>query len=133
MDKYKRTRTTVSLLNYHFVFCPRYRRKVFLIDGLEDYFKSLVVQICGQNGVDILAMECHVDHCHLFVSMPPTMSPSEFMKIIKLNTSGALRHTFSDHLKSPTLWTRSFFVSTAGDVSSETIKKYVLSQKTRGA
>ncbi|MCF2618188.1 IS200/IS605 family transposase, partial [Oscillibacter valericigenes] len=22
------------MLNYHFVFCPRYRRKIFLIDGL---------------------------------------------------------------------------------------------------
>ncbi|MGE8204765.1 IS200/IS605 family transposase, partial [Heyndrickxia sp. NPDC080065] len=30
MDKYRRTSTTVSLINYHFVFCPRYRRKIFL-------------------------------------------------------------------------------------------------------
>ena len=133
MDKYRRTRTTVSMLNYHFVFCPRYRRKVFLIDGLEEYFKSLVVQICGQNDVDILAMECHIDHCHLFVSLPPTMSPSGFMQMLKSNTSGALRDKFSDYLKSPTLWTRNFFVSTADDISSETINQYVLSQKTRGA
>ncbi|PFM05730.1 IS200/IS605 family transposase, partial [Bacillus anthracis] len=27
MDDYRRTKTTVSLINYHFVFCPRYRRK----------------------------------------------------------------------------------------------------------
>ncbi|MEJ6528296.1 IS200/IS605 family transposase, partial [Exiguobacterium sp. USCH10] len=27
---YRRTHTTVSLINYHFVFCPRYRRKIFL-------------------------------------------------------------------------------------------------------
>ena len=58
---------------------------------------------------------------------------SGFMQMLKSNTSGALRDKFSDYLKSPTLWTRSFFVSTAGDISSETIKQYVLSQKTRGA
>ncbi|MCY9502365.1 IS200/IS605 family transposase, partial [Paenibacillus larvae] len=27
MQEYRRTATTVSLINYHFVFCPRYRRK----------------------------------------------------------------------------------------------------------
>ncbi|TPG87842.1 IS200/IS605 family transposase, partial [Brevibacillus laterosporus] len=27
-QEYRRTTTTVSLINYHFVFCPRYRRKV---------------------------------------------------------------------------------------------------------
>ncbi|MGF9820564.1 IS200/IS605 family transposase, partial [Brevibacillus agri] len=26
MNEYRRTSTTLSLLNYHFVFCPRYRR-----------------------------------------------------------------------------------------------------------
>ncbi|MDD2375534.1 MAG: IS200/IS605 family transposase, partial [Eubacteriales bacterium] len=24
-SEYKHTKTTVSLINYHFVFCPRYR------------------------------------------------------------------------------------------------------------
>lgn len=40
---YRRTATTVSLVNYHFVFCPRYRRKIFLIDGVEARFKELVL------------------------------------------------------------------------------------------
>ncbi len=31
----------------------------------------------------------------------------------------------------PSLWNRSFFVSTAGNASSDTIKKYVDEQKTR--
>jgi len=31
----------------------------------------------------------------------------------------------------PSLWTRSYFVSTAGNVSSETIKIYVENQKKR--
>ncbi len=28
-NKYRKTITTASLINYHFVFCPRYRRKIF--------------------------------------------------------------------------------------------------------
>ena len=130
-NEYKRTNTTVSMLNYHFVFCPRYRRKIFLIDGLEERFKESVLQICEQNQMEVLAMECHVDHVHLFLSALPKYSPADIMRIVKGNTSRVLLSEFSDILRSPTVWTRSYFVSTAGNVSRETIRRYVESQKTR--
>ena len=130
-NEYKRTSTTVSMLNDHFVFCPRYRRKIFLIDGLEDRFKESVLQICEQNQMEVLAMECHVDHVHLFLSALPKYSPADIMRIVKGNTSRVLLSEFSDILRSPTVWTRSYFVSTAGNVSSETIRRYVETQKTR--
>ena len=130
-NEYKRTSTTVSMLNYHFVFCPRYRRKIFLIDGLETRFKESVLQICEQNQMEVLAMECHVDHVHLFLSALPKYSPADIMRIVKGNTSRVLLSEFSDILRSPTVWTRSYFVSTAGNVSSETIRRYVETQKTR--
>lgn len=87
---YRRTKATVSMINYHFVFCPRYRRKLFLVDGFEARFKELVTQICEQSDIVILAMECHIDHCHLFVNAPPTLSAAEIMKIIKGTTGRIL-------------------------------------------
>lgn len=129
-NEYKRTSTTVSMLN-HFVFCPRYRRKIFLIDGLESRFKESVYQICRQNQIEVLAMECHIDHVHLFLSTLPKYSPADIMRIVKGNTSRILLQEFSDVLKSLTVWTRSYFVSTAGNVSSATIQRYVEEQKTR--
>ena len=132
-DKYRRTPTTVSMVNYHFVFCPRYRRKLFLIDGLEPRFKELVAQICRQNDFEILALECHIDHCHLFLNVPPQVSPADVIRIIKTNTSRVLLKEFSNVIQTNTIWTRSYFVSTVGDISSATIQRYVESQKTRGA
>lgn len=129
---YRRTRTTVSMLNYHFVFCPKYRRKVFNIEGFEDRFKQLAVETCKRNGIRILAMECHIDHVHLFVSADPILSPADIMRIIKTNTSRVLLKEFSNIIKTNSLWTRSYFVSTAGNVSSEIIQQYVESQKTKG-
>lgn len=129
--KYRRSATTVSMVNYHFVFCPRYRRKIFLIDGLETRFKELVAQICEQHEIDILAMECHIDHCHLFVNAPPTLSPAEIMKLVKGTTGSILKKVFFTS-ENARIWTRSYFVSTAGDVSSATIEHYVREQKTRG-
>lgn len=130
-NEYRRTKTTVSLINYHFVFCPRYRRKIFNIPGVEDRFKDLTSAECERLGIKILAMECHIDHAHLYLSCLPTMSPSDIMHRVKGATSYALREEFPQLAKMQSLWTRSFFVSTAGNVSSATIKWYVDTQKTR--
>ena len=119
------------MINYHLVFCPRYRRKIFLIDGLEARFKELVVQICEQNQFDILALECQIDHCHLFVNVTPDISAAKAVQIIKANTARVLLSEFATLSRMPNLWTRSYFASTAGDVSAETIKRYIEMQKNR--
>ena len=62
MESYRRTKTPVSLINYHFVFCPRYRRKIFLKLSLEERFKELIQEICDEQGFDILALETDEDH-----------------------------------------------------------------------
>ena len=130
-NKYRKTKTTVSLINYHFIFCPRYRRKIFLIPNVEDKFKFLVKYICEEMKIEILAIECDKDHAHIFLNCLPTLSPSDIMQKIKGVTSRILREEFDVLSKMPSLWTRSYFVSTAGNVSSETIKKYVEEQKKR--
>ena len=130
-NKYRKTKTTVSLINYHFVFCPRYRRKIFLIPNVEDRFKYLVNYICKEMDIEIIAIECDKDHAHIFLNCLPTLSPSDIMQKIKGVTSKILRDEFKELSKMPSLWTRSYFVSTAGNVSSETIKKYVENQKKR--
>ena len=128
---YKYTKTTVSLINYHFVFCPRYRRKIFLINNVEKRFKELVNIKCKEMNIEIIAIECDKDHCHMFLNCLPTQSPSVIIKEIKGYTSKILRNEFKELCKMPSLWTRSFFVSTAGNVCSETIKQYVENQKKR--
>jgi putative transposase len=132
MEEYRRTKTTVSLINYHFVFCPRYRRKIFIDVKVEQRFKEMVHEICELLKIKVLALECDKDHAHIFLNGLPTLSPSDIMAKIKGVTSKQLREEFPHlrHLQS--LWTRSYFVSTAGNVSSQTIKKYVEQQKTRG-
>lgn len=82
-NEYKRTKTTVSLINYHFVFCPRYRRKIFDIPNVEERFNELVAVQCKKLNIDILAMECHHDHVQLFLSTFPSISVPEIMAQIK--------------------------------------------------
>ena len=58
----------------------------------------------------------------MFLNCPPTLSPSNIMQQIKGYTGRILREEFKELFQMPNLWTRSYFVSTAGNVCSETIK-----------
>jgi len=132
LNEYRRTKTTVSFIHYHFVFCPRYRRKIFLNSQVEERFKTLVREICDELEIEVIAMECDKDYVHLFLNTLPTFSPTDIMAKIKGVTSKKLREEFPHLQHLPSLWTRSYFVSTAGNISSETIRRYVENQKKRG-
>ena len=67
----------------------------------------------------------------MFVSALPEMSIPMIMKQVKGATSVQLRKEYRQLSAMPSLWTRNYFVSTAGNVSSETIRWYVETQKTR--
>jgi len=92
----------------------------------------LVQEICNGLDIVIIANECDTDHVHLFLNTMPTLSPADTMAKIKGVTSKRLREEVPHLMHLQGLWTRSYFVSTAGNVSSETIKHYVENQKTRG-
>ena len=56
-NKYRRNKTAVSLINYHFVFCPRYRRRIFDIPDVKIRFKEIVKDICDENDIQIIAID----------------------------------------------------------------------------
>ncbi|GGB42334.1 hypothetical protein GCM10011409_19850 [Lentibacillus populi] len=68
----------------------------------------------------------------MYLNALPTLSPAAIMAKIKGVTSKKLRDEFPHLQHLPSLWTCSCFVSTAGNVSSATIKRYVEQQKTKG-
>lgn len=129
-NKCRHTNTTVSLINYHFVFCPRYRRKIFLIPNVEKRFKELVEIKCKELEIEIITIECNIDYSYMFLNCSPTLSPSDIMQQIKDYTSIILKEEFNELSQMPNLWTKNYFVSTDSNVRSESIKKYVKTQVT---
>lgn len=125
----KRTRHSRYNINYHFVWCPKYRRQV-LSGDVSDRLVELLPEKVKQLGGEVLDLTVRPDHVHLFVSFPPDFAPKQIMHRIKGFTSHQLRKEFPK-LKSrlPSLWTRSYYVGTAGNVSSETIRKYIEAQE----
>ena len=129
--KYKYTKTTVSSVKYHFVFCPRYRRKIFNIPGFKERFKELVSEACEEHGIEIINLSCGDDYVYIYVSVFPSMSTRDIMNCIKSCTTVTLRKEFEQLKAMPNLWTRNYFVTTESGVDQETIQWYVNSQKKR--
>ena len=132
MKKHDSFHQLSSVVKFHFVFCPRYSRKIFLIANLENVFLSSIQEICKKNNFQLLGIQCFEDHVCLSVSVSPNFSAADVMRVIKFGTSKVLLAQFSDFLRSPTLWTRDYFVST-DELTQDIVDEYVYSQKTRGS
>ncbi len=128
--EYKHSKNKVFLMNYHLVWCPK-RRKPVLVDTVKERLDQIVREVCKERQVDILAMEIMPDHIHLFLSTNPDMPIQDVIRVIKGRSSNHLRKEFPDLLKLPSLWTHSYFISTAGNVCSETIRRYIEEQSTQ--
>lgn len=79
MVEYRRTKTIVSLINYYFVFCPIYRRKIFIKPKLDKCFKELIYQIAQNQKFNIIVLGTDKDYCHLFLNALPMYSPVNIM------------------------------------------------------
>jgi putative transposase len=127
-DEYRHESNAVSLLNYHFVFIPKRRKKV-LVGAVAERLQEIICDLVVENRWRIIAMEIMPDHVHLFVNVKPTDDPASIMRKIKGRASHHLRKEFPELLKIPTLWTPSYFVSTAGNICTETVKRYIEQQR----
>lgn len=128
MQQYRKSNHSVSLVNYHLVWIPKRRKKV-LVNNVEKRLREIVWQVCQEKGWIVIALEIMPDHIHLLVNVPPTVPAHQIVKAIKGRSSRLLRQEFPHLLKLPSLWTHSYFVSTAGNVSSETVQRYIEEQK----
>lgn len=122
-----KTRWTQYSIAYHFVWIPKYRRKI-LTGDVQKATKELLAECCERHGLVLLALETDVDHVHLFVSAPPRLSPAQIANLLKGYSSRYLRQRFP-HLKKVCgkdhLWTQAYYVGTAGAVSAEVIRRYI--------
>jgi len=125
--EYEHSRNQVFLINYHLVWCPKRRKKV-LVNKIAKRLKEIFNQVAKDKDIDILTLEVMPDHLHLFVSCQPQMTIHKLVKAFKGRSSNILRKEFPELLKLPSLWTNSYFVSTAGNISNKTIQKYIENQ-----
>ena len=128
-NRWKYSNTTVYNLGYHLIWTTKYRRDV-LTDEVSDRMKVLLNEKAVEMGCEIENMEFMRDHVHLFVKAKPTLPPHFIVQQFKGYTSRVLRGEFKElRSRIPSLWTRSYYVESVGNISEESIKKYIDNQK----
>ena len=71
---------------HHFVWIPFKRRKIFKNDEIIVATKKYIVEAIENNGMTLIAIEVDktlMDHVHVFVSIPPRMSASQAVNVMK--------------------------------------------------
>lgn len=120
----EKTRYACYNINYHLVWIPKYRRKV-LVGAIKADLEISIKEIAEKLKVQIVSLDVQPDHIHLFVSAPPRYSPANLINAFKGASSHRLRNKYP-YLKSlPSMWTKTYYVGTAGNVSAEVIKRYI--------
>jgi putative transposase len=126
---YKHEPHCVHLVVYHITWCPKRRRKV-LVGPVAQRLKAIIQDVAQEHAWEIHELAIQPDHVHLFVRADPYTVPSAIPRLIKGRSSHHSRREFPHLLKLSSLWTRSYFLSTAGHVSSAIIQKYSARQAT---
>lgn len=125
----QRTRHAVYQIMYHLVWCPKYRRAV-LEGPIAERLIALMREQVPALGGEIVELVIRPDHVHLFARFLPTLTPAQIMHRLKGVSSHALRAEFLTlRSRLPSLRTCSYYVGTAGQVSSEAIRRYIDAQK----
>ncbi len=119
------------LIIYHLIWCPRRREPVLVgpvgpVGPVAARRRELTEGgKCDEKGWEIGALAIQPDHSHLLVCVWPSASAAEVVKEGQGATSSHLRNAFAQLLNRPSTWTRSYVARTAGNVSQETLQRYI--------
>ena len=126
-QEYIHEQHTVHHILYHIIFCPKRRRKI-LVGPVRDRLEQIIHEVADEHEWQIIELAIQPDHVHLFIRTNPYTLPTDIARLIKGRSSHVLREEFPHLKRMPSLWTRSTFYSTAGNVSSDIIQKYIARQ-----
>lgn len=116
---------------YHIVWLPKYRRKV-LVGKVKTRTEELLRQCAEVNGWDIQELNIQPDHVHLMIQIPPSISVSDVVNVLKGVSSRIIRLELMPDIKAllwgKDFWADGYFSETVGVVSEENIRKYIQNQ-----
>ena len=122
----------VYSIQYHIVWCVKYRKKI-ITDEIEFELLKILEKIAEENGFQILEFNSDKDHIHLLISCSPQNYIPNTMKALKGVSARLLMKQYGDELKRKLygghLWNPSYFIATVSENTEEQIRKYIQSQK----
>jgi len=124
--------SAVYNINYHIVWCPKFRIPI-LVGKVKEFVEEQLETIAQTKGYKILEARVMLGHIHLFIKADPFNSPTNMLKIFKGVTGLRMSRKFPEidsKLWRGVMWSPSYYVGTAGNVSADTIERYLREQQT---
>lgn len=127
--RYNSSEHLVYSCQYHVIFCPKYRRKIFH-EPYDIRLKQIFMDVANRKNFKILELEVMPDHIHMLIDCNPRYGIMQCVTNLKGASARIMRSEFPElKRRIPSLWTRSCFISTVGAVSLEVVKQYIEQQK----
>lgn len=128
-----KTRTNVYNFNFHLVWVTKYRHEVFNDSEKQDAMKEMLASICVEHDITVQELVVRPDHIHMLISFNPKHAPSSIVKTLKGKSARLWFKAYPETkatLWGGHLWSPSYFMSTVGNMSKETVEKYIQNQLT---
>jgi len=131
MSRFKRLSQTIWYCQYHIIWVPKYRFRV-LTGKVAIEVENCIRTFSEQQGCEISELNVQVDHVHLLVLVPPKVSISGYVGVVKGRTAIRILNKFRKLKEKPYwgnhFWARGYCVDTVG-LDEEMIRKYIKYQE----
>ena len=119
-------------LKIHLIFVVKYRQKL-LVNEMRDFVMETFSNISKTSDFSIDIMETDIDHIHMMISYPPTISVTSIVRKLKQISTYRLWKNFENELKKHfwkehTFWSDGYFVCSIGNASEDTVRYYIETQ-----
>lgn len=125
----------VFSLMYHLIIVVKYRQDVFISDAMSEKCREIITRLVHEDGEEVVSIECGIDHVHVLLKTNPSTNLPKLVNIIKGCSSRLLRKEFSTELKDKlwgdSFWSPSYYLATSGNVSLDTLIRYIDNQRKR--
>lgn len=132
MSNVYKGRGYVYSIQYHVVWCVKYRHKI-LYPKIETKLIEVLNKIAEDNGFTIIEVNTNLDHIHLLIECTPQHYIPNILKALKGVSARLLMLEFGEELRNKLwgghLWNPSYFVATVSENTEQQIKDYIKSQK----
>jgi REP-associated tyrosine transposase len=112
----------------HLVWCPRYRRRVF-VGRVAARVEAIVREVVAVHGGEVIGLEVMPDDVHLLVEVSPAVAVSRLLRALRGRGSRELGQEFPRAWRLPALWSRSWLVSIVGGAPVHVVKGCVENQE----
>ena len=113
---------------FHLVWKPKYAKDPFKFKVVREHCEQFLREIAETHKIEVFELQVQPDHVHMFAGLPPTMSVSKAIQLLKGGSSYKLfrQHPWlRRHFRKGHFWSPGKFFRSVGNVTADVIQAYI--------